>query len=122
MPDPTSHPRFFPVIEGEPVIARDGERIGMVADVLPAHFKVAAESGDDFWLSRSALAEPVVGRALLAFDSDQLEEFKLDQPFANADDPVIDAGLDAFENTSDEDATRLRMKRGYGTSADTTSR
>lgn len=122
MPNPTSHPRYFPVIEGEPVVARDGERIGMVAAVLPAHFKVAAESGSDFWLSRSALAEPVVGQALLAFDSDQLEELKLEQPVANADDPVIDAGLDTFENTSDEDAARRRMERGYGTSADTTSR
>lgn len=122
MANSTSHPRYFPVIEGEPVVARDGERIGLVADVLPAHFKVAAESGNDFWLSRSALAEPVVGQALLAFDSDQLDELKLAQPVANAADPVIDAGLDTFANSRDEEAARARMTRGYGTSADTPSR
>lgn len=109
----TSHPNDFPIVKDEPVVARDGVYLGFVADVLSGHFAVRPQDGGEYWLSRATIAEPRVGQVLLAFDSQQVAQFRQEAPIAGAEDPVLDAGIEAFESEEDVIETRERMQRGY---------
>lgn len=108
------HPNEFPVNAGTPVMSRDGTRLGKVAEVLSGHFKVEAESGSDYWLAKSSLAEANESAAIVSFDNDNLEPYKLDAPVAASADPVLDAASDAFGSQEELDRTRAAMKAGTG--------
>ncbi len=60
------------------------------------------------------MAEPQVGQVLLTVDSDELDEYRMESPVAQADTPVLDGALEAFADDADVANTRARMERGYG--------
>jgi hypothetical protein len=100
---------------GTPVLTRDGERLGQVEEVLPAHFKVdPSGGGDHYWLAKTSLAEMDDTTAIVSFNADQIEPYKMEQPLAWAADPVLDAASDAFENQEQVDAKRAQMIAGEG--------
>jgi hypothetical protein len=105
----SSHPRDFVVNVGDEVFSRDGERLGRVKELAAEHFKVDAPRASDYWLARATISSPPdggAGRLCLTFNKEQIEDFKLEGPFAHSESPVLDATADTFVSADDVDRRR----------------
>lgn len=111
----TSDPNSVPIPLGAAVFAFDDRPLGVVAEVAEAHFRVSGSDGPEFWLSKAAIRRAAGIRIDLQFTEAGLEGFKLDEPRASADSPLLDAEMNVFESAEDQVAARERMERGYGT-------
>jgi hypothetical protein len=111
----SSHPAEFDVTVGDDVYSRDGERLGAVKEVTAGHFKVDAPRAGDYWLDRATVSTPdggPPGRLYLTFDREQIDDFKLDGPFAHAESPILDAEAETYTSSGEVDRRRAEQSGG----------
>ena len=107
-----SDPATFPVEVGSRLFTADGNDVGEVREVTATHFKV-----DDFWLSKATLQRANPQSAILSFNEEQIEDFKLDSPDLDSASPILDAQLNTFSSPQEQDERRREQERGYGHTA-----
>jgi hypothetical protein len=112
-------PNEAPLTLGTPVLATDGSSLGRIADVLETMFRVEADHGEDFWLSKATIGRSEEGNIVLRFDKEQLNDLKMQEPVAAAPSPMIAEELNVF--SSAEEQARKRQEMIYGASAGTSS-
>lgn len=109
----TSDPNTFQPQVGADVLTLEGERIGGVAAVTEAHMKVDAPHAKDFWLAKATIQSLDSAAVRLSFGASQLDGFKLSEPGALADSPILDAELNTFPSAAAEAHKREEMTAGY---------
>lgn len=65
---------------GALVVAMEGEELGNVKEIRGPYFKVDAPLATDYWLRTDSIRGVEAGRVLLAFASDQLNDYKTHDP------------------------------------------
>lgn len=102
-------------VAGAPVFTRDGARIGEVKEVANGSFKVDASGKPDYWLSAEFVTSSNPAQVELDFDSELLDEYKLDGPGpALAESPILNDQAETFSSPEEKEARREAMEHGYG--------
>jgi hypothetical protein len=80
MPQTSGHFDETNLMVGSEVYTRDGDKLGQVKEVRAGAFKIDASMQPDYWLSTGHIDSYTTERVVLAFDKDNLGDFKYDNP------------------------------------------
>jgi hypothetical protein len=99
---------------GSLVVSADGEELGTIATVAGDQFKIDVSGARDFWLDVRTVLKADEHQADLAYDSVQLEEFKLDSAGATSGSPRLAEQVETFSTEAEQVRKRRDMERGHG--------
>ncbi len=100
---------------GDKVVTRDGKELGSVKELWDdTHLKVDASMARDYWLPCSMIASANNGSVAMDFESDQLDDYQLDEPVPlDSPNPALDASTDDGLSDVDREQRKQQMKAGY---------
>ena len=70
----------YKAVAGDGVFTRDGEKLGAVKESQELYFQVHVAMRPDYWLPQTMIAEAARHRLVVAFNKDELGEYKYEQP------------------------------------------
>jgi hypothetical protein len=97
-----------------PVLTSDDKELGRVAELHGDQFKVDVPSARDFWLDKRTVARADSMCTQLAYDSTQIDAFKLEGPGATAGSPIASEQVETFGSEDEQAERRRRMMQGHG--------